>query len=357
MTDHRSPGSRSPRQGVLAGTVAARFLTKMVDLLDERDRANIGLTGGTMSAVLAAIRASPAPDTSTGPGSLLVGRRALSPPGDPDRNDRKRVRRYSTHIPMRRDLPFPAPDDHRRPRGVGRAMPISSPPQSTGRGAAIRHHVPRCGAGRSHRVAVPRPRARSSTPSQRGRGSATPETAVGALVLTLPVIKASDRIWLVLAGADKAGAIGLALAGANLSTRCPSPGSRPETDGVLRRREAAAKYPSPSSHRIISGRRGRHPRPEGAPTIIVDLLRSGSATLAKLLKRLVEELRRLFLAAALFHVGEVGLVRLDLRQLRRVVLVAAGGQTESGQSMISGISSSGRSAAKCRTVSLPRASQ
>jgi 6-phosphogluconolactonase len=35
------------------------------------------------------------------------------------------------------------------------------------------------------------------------------------LSLTLPCINALERVWLALAGADKASAVGLALAGAN----------------------------------------------------------------------------------------------------------------------------------------------
>ena len=48
----------------LAGSVAARFITKVVDLLDQQPRVNIALTGGTVgSAVLEAINESPARDS------------------------------------------------------------------------------------------------------------------------------------------------------------------------------------------------------------------------------------------------------------------------------------------------------
>ena len=45
----------------------------------------------------------------------------------------------------------------------------------------------------------------------------SPKPPAERLTLTLPVINASDRIWLVLAGADKAGALGLTLAGASIN--------------------------------------------------------------------------------------------------------------------------------------------
>jgi 6-phosphogluconolactonase len=44
----------------------------------------------------------------------------------------------------------------------------------------------------------------------------SPKPPPERLSFTLPVINSADRIWLVLAGADKAGALGLTLAGASL---------------------------------------------------------------------------------------------------------------------------------------------
>jgi 6-phosphogluconolactonase len=53
-----------PDKETLAASVAARFITKVVDLIDEFDEANVVLTGGTMGiAVLAAVNASPARDS------------------------------------------------------------------------------------------------------------------------------------------------------------------------------------------------------------------------------------------------------------------------------------------------------
>ncbi len=46
----------------------------------------------------------------------------------------------------------------------------------------------------------------------------SPKPPPERLSMTLPVLNSSDRIWLVLAGSDKAGALGLALAGANLNS-------------------------------------------------------------------------------------------------------------------------------------------
>ncbi|TPX04813.1 6-phosphogluconolactonase, partial [Schumannella luteola] len=45
--------------------------------------------------------------------------------------------------------------------------------------------------------------------------TASPKPPPERLTLTLPVINSSERVWLVLAGPDKAGALGLTLADAN----------------------------------------------------------------------------------------------------------------------------------------------
>jgi 6-phosphogluconolactonase len=43
----------------------------------------------------------------------------------------------------------------------------------------------------------------------------SPKPPAERLSLTRPVINASERVWLVLAGSDKASALGLAMAGAS----------------------------------------------------------------------------------------------------------------------------------------------
>jgi len=45
----------------------------------------------------------------------------------------------------------------------------------------------------------------------------SPKPPPERLSLTLPVINSSERVWLVLAGADKASALGLTLAGASVN--------------------------------------------------------------------------------------------------------------------------------------------
>src|SRR5205823_5760693 len=60
--------------------------------------------------------------------------------------------------------------------------------------------------------------------------------------------------------------------------------------------------------------------------LLVDDLAAGAAG-AEFLEGLVEDLLGLLLGAALLHIGQVGLVGLDLRRRRRVVHIGAGRQT------------------------------
>jgi 6-phosphogluconolactonase len=71
----------------------------------------------------------------------------------------------------------------------------------------------------------------------------SPKPPPERLTLTLPVINSSDRIWLVLAGSDKASALGLALAGANVND-VPAAGAEGRRRTVFFvDREAAAEVP------------------------------------------------------------------------------------------------------------------
>ena len=66
-----------PDKQALGASVAARFITKIIDVLDEQERADIAISGGSVSSlVLAAIGC--APDSSTGPDPLDDGNLNLS---------------------------------------------------------------------------------------------------------------------------------------------------------------------------------------------------------------------------------------------------------------------------------------
>ena len=103
-----------PDKQALAGSVAARFITKTLDILDDQGSANIVLTGGSMgSAVLAA-------DQRVGPGTPSTGRGSTSGgatsagcrPATPSAMTSRPATRCSTTStsPPRTSTAFPASD-------------------------------------------------------------------------------------------------------------------------------------------------------------------------------------------------------------------------------------------------------
>lgn len=72
----------------------------------------------------------------------------------------------------------------------------------------------------------------------------SPKPPPDRLTLTRPVINSSQRVWMVLAGADKAAALGLALAGASYAS-VPAAGAKGRLRTILFVDEAAAAQVPP----------------------------------------------------------------------------------------------------------------
>lgn len=233
----------------LAGSVAARFITKVVDLLDQQPRVNIALTGGTVgSAVLEAINESPARDSIDWSRVILwwSDERWL-PRGDAERNDTQARLALLNHVALRAEnIHWCAASD----AGISLDEAAASYAAELADAADEGRDTPRfdilfLGVGPDGHVASLFPDApgiratESSVIAVRNSPKPPPER----LSLTLPVINSADRIWLALAGPDKASALGLALAGAS-TWEVPAAG----VEGRLRTvffvdREAAAKVP------------------------------------------------------------------------------------------------------------------
>ena len=79
-----------PDKDTLAGAVAARFITKVLDLLDAQETVHVVLTGGSMGgAVLEAVRESPARQSVDWQRvHFWWGDERWVPDGDAERNDR-----------------------------------------------------------------------------------------------------------------------------------------------------------------------------------------------------------------------------------------------------------------------------
>lgn len=205
----------------LAGAVAARFITKVVDLQDEQSGVNIVLTGGSVgTAVLAAINTSPARDTiDWSRVQLWWGDERWLPSGDPERNDQQARDALLDHVALRPENIhyFPASDGE---LGLDAAAAhYAEELAAAGDGSALPHFdITFLGVGPDGHIASLFPNREgirvtdATVVSVRNSPKPPPER----LSLTIDAINSSDRVWLVMAGADKASALGLALAGVSM---------------------------------------------------------------------------------------------------------------------------------------------
>lgn len=206
----------------LTGSVAARFITKVVDLLDQQPVVNIVLTGGSVgTGVLESINESPARDTIDWSRVVLWwGDERWLPTGDPERNDAQADAALLNNLPLRPENihRFASTDagielDEAAARYAGELAEAGIDAD----GSYPRFDITFLGVGPDGHIASLFPEypgirvTEESVVAVRNSPKPPPER----LSLTLPVINSSDRIWLVLAGSDKASALGLALANAN----------------------------------------------------------------------------------------------------------------------------------------------
>jgi 6-phosphogluconolactonase len=203
----------------LAASVAARFITKVVDLLDQQPEVNVVLTGGSVGiAVLAAINESPARDTiDWSRVALWWGDERWLPSGDAERNDQQARDALldSVALTPERVHPFPSTDQFDSLDDA--ASSYAEELASVGDGAYPQFDITFLGVGPDGHIASLFPDYPGIQVSDRAVVAVrnSPKPPPERLSLTLAAINSSDRIWLVLAGADKASALGLALAGAS----------------------------------------------------------------------------------------------------------------------------------------------
>jgi len=205
-----------PDAASLAASVAARFLTKVIDLLDERETVQVCLTGGSMGiAVLASVAANPAHDgVDWTRVEFWWGDERYLPRGDADRNETQ----ARAALLDRLDLPvahvhsFPAP-------GEQASIDAAADAYAAELGDTV-FDITFLGVGPDGHIASLFPDHATVLETTKTVVAETnsPKPPPERLSLTLPVINASERIWLVMSGADKAGALGLALADANVAS-------------------------------------------------------------------------------------------------------------------------------------------
>jgi 6-phosphogluconolactonase len=203
----------------LSDAVATRFISKVTELLATQPQVNVVLTGGSVGiAVLASINASAERDTIDWSRVVLWwGDERWAADGDADRNDQQARDALLDSVGLVDENvhPFPSSDDL---DSLDDAAVLYSDELAAATDSAYpRFDITFLGVGPDGHIA-------SLFPDYPGiqvtdatvipvRNS--PKPPPERLSLTLPVINSSDRVWLVLAGADKASALGLALAGAS----------------------------------------------------------------------------------------------------------------------------------------------
>jgi len=211
-----------PDRPALAASIAARFLTKVIDLIDEEGEAHIVLTGGSVGIeVLRVIAQSPARNSIDW--SLVHvwwGDERWLPRGDDERNETQARRALLDHVPVdeQRVHPFPASDEGIDLEQAATRYSDELRAYATEGAEFPRFAITFLGVGTDGHVASLFPEREGPTIDDAGVIAVhdSPKPPEGRLSLTLPLINTSERIWLVLAGADKASALGLALAGASV---------------------------------------------------------------------------------------------------------------------------------------------
>lgn len=244
---------------VLADAVAARLITRLVDVQAARDSASVVLTGGGVGvATLAAIAESPA-RAAVDWSRLDVwwGDERYLPPGHADRNETQAREALLDRVPVdpARVRPMPADDGVTTPEAAAEryADELAAAARPEDHGAVPSFDVLMLGVGPDAHVASLFPEGPALYESDRTvtavRGAPKPPPT--RISLTLPAIRSATEVWLVVAGEEKAGAVRLALSGAG-EVQVPAAGARGRQRTLwLLDRAAAGKLP-PGLDRLAS---------------------------------------------------------------------------------------------------------
>jgi 6-phosphogluconolactonase len=252
--------------------IAARLITKLVDLQDKHGEATVVLTGGSMGiGSLKAVAESPAASAvDWSKVNFWWGDERFVGRDDAERNARQAEEALLSRItvdPARVHVPgstedFETPEDAAADyaRRLAEAAAAEHAADMSDDRPDEPARLPRLdivllGVGPDAHVA-------SLFPEQAGiREKALPVVGVRnspkpppeRISLTLPAINTADEVWMVVAGDDKAGAVGLALAGAN-PVQVPAAGPRGRFQTLwLIDEEAASHVPEQLVRKSPSG--------------------------------------------------------------------------------------------------------
>lgn len=208
-----------PDKAAMATTVAERFLRKLGKLLRDNETVHVVLTGGTMgAAVLEAVNASPARDSVAWRRiHFWWGDERWLPRGDAERNETQSRAALLDHLDIDPSQvhAFPADGEGADLDEAAAAFTSELAAHAAEGLTHPRFEITFLGVGPDGHIASLFPE-RSGVREKDATVIAvrnSPKPPPERLSLTLPVINTSERIWLVLAGTDKAPALGLTLAG------------------------------------------------------------------------------------------------------------------------------------------------
>lgn len=204
----------------LADAVAARFIMEVVDLLGKKPEVHIVLTGGGAGiGILTAINESDARDrVDWARVHVWWGDERWVAHDHADRNERQAREALLDHVALSPACihPFPAPGETADLDSAAEAHAAELRAAASGGADAPAFDITFLGVGPDGHIASLFPESAGARTTDRSVIAVrnAPKPPPERLSLTFPTINRSDRIWLALSGADKASALGLALAGA-----------------------------------------------------------------------------------------------------------------------------------------------
>ncbi len=205
----------------LAAAVAARFIRRVTELINEFGEASVVVTGGSLGiAVLAAINTHGARDSiNWSLVNVWWGDERWLPAGDPERNEVQAREALLDHVALdpARVHPFAASDAGLDVDAAAAAYAAELRAHTPSNASLPHFDITFLGMGPDGHVAslFPERAGIRETEATVVAVRNSPKPPPERLSLTLPVINSSARLWLVVAGADKASALGLTLAGAS----------------------------------------------------------------------------------------------------------------------------------------------
>jgi 6-phosphogluconolactonase len=239
-----------PDPEILSAAAARRLVGRLAIAQRERGEATIVLTGGTLGInTLKAVAAEPSrTDVDWSRVNFWWGDERFVARNSPDRNELQARQALLDLIEVdeSRVHPFGAADEHDTPFDAADAYAEELREAARSEGRDGQEQVPTfdvllLGVGPDAHIASLFPEMAGIREEERTVVGVenSPKPPPERVSLTLPAINSASEIWIVVAGDDKAGAVGLALAGAG-PVQVPAAGARGRQQTLWMLDQAAA---------------------------------------------------------------------------------------------------------------------